>query len=106
MVQIVFCSSGEILTGFEISGHSGFGEEGSDIICASISSCAYMVINAITDVAFLEANILVDDGYMRVSLKAEDAEKVQYLLKGFELHAKTLADDYKRFISCKTKTIK
>lgn len=29
------------ITGFEISGHAGYAEEGSDIICAAVSAIAY-----------------------------------------------------------------
>ena len=105
MVKIEFCSSKGKLTGFEISGHSGYADEGSDIICASISSCAYMVVNTITDIVHLDANVLVNDGYMKVMLDSNDAAKVQDLLRGFELHAKELAKDYRNFIRCNTKTI-
>ena len=38
------------LTGFDISGHAMFAESGSDIVCASVSSAAYMAANTVTAV--------------------------------------------------------
>lgn len=35
---------------FEISGHSGYAEEGSDIVCSAVSAMSQLVINTITEV--------------------------------------------------------
>lgn len=37
------------LYGFEISGHSGYAESGSDIICASVSSTSLMCVKGLLD---------------------------------------------------------
>lgn len=105
MVKIVFYSKDNSLQGFEIKGHSGYSEAGSDIVCASISSCVYMVANTITDVIGVDAQISIGDGYMKLMIRPEDAEKVKIVLEGLRLHVKALAGDYTKFISCKTKTI-
>ena len=36
---------GKLYTGFECSGHSGYGEAGSDIVCAAISTGVEFCIN-------------------------------------------------------------
>ena len=36
---------GKLFTGFECTGHSGYGEEGSDIVCAAISTAVQFCIN-------------------------------------------------------------
>lgn len=38
------------LLGFRLCGHAGWGEEGTDIVCAAVSSAAYLVANTATDV--------------------------------------------------------
>ena len=101
MTEIRFYSSKGELTGFEISGHSGYGEEGSDIVCASISSCAYMVINTATDVIGVDAEIKVNEAYISFSVSFEEGRKIKDLMLGFEMHVKALADDYSEFIVCK-----
>ena len=106
MTEVKFYSINEKLTGFEISGHSGYAEEGSDIICASISSCAYMVANTITEIVNVEADIEVSDGYMSLAVSLGDADKIKDLMLGFELHVKALADEYRKYLSCKKEIIR
>ena len=54
-------ASGEIV-GFSIDGHAGFGEAGTDIVCAAVSSAAYMTVNTITEVLHADAHVSADDG--------------------------------------------
>ncbi|MGN0467496.1 MAG: ribosomal-processing cysteine protease Prp [Acutalibacteraceae bacterium] len=105
MTEIRFYSFKGRLTGFEISGHSGYDEEGSDIVCAAVSSCAYMTINTATDVIGVDAQTEASDGYMLFSVSFEEAEKIKDLMKGFEMHVKALADQYSDYLICKTENI-
>ena len=50
MTKATFYFDKNVPYGFLISGHSDFAEEGYDIVCASISSAAYLVANTITEV--------------------------------------------------------
>ncbi|MFR2561614.1 MAG: ribosomal-processing cysteine protease Prp [Anaeromassilibacillus sp.] len=56
--------------GFRISGHSGSGEEGNDIICAAVSSAAYMTANTVTEIIGVEAQVAAEEGYMLVRIPA------------------------------------
>ena len=38
MTTVTFRTEGERITGFDSQGHSGYAEEGSDIVCAAITS--------------------------------------------------------------------
>ena len=105
MTEVRFYSFKGKLTGFEISGHSGFGDEGSDIVCAAISSAAYMVINTVTDIIGVNAEVEVDEAYISFSVDEKDAARISDIIKGFEMHVKALADDYKEFIVCKKENI-
>ena len=91
--------------GFEMSGHSGYGEEGSDIICSAVSSCAYMTANTLTEILGLNPEIEVEDGYMKLILNATEALRAQDLLNGFKLHINAMADEYPGYIVCKTRNI-
>lgn len=94
MINVRFFRANGNLTGFEISGHSGSAEYGSDIVCAAISSCAYMTANTITDIIGIKADITVDDGYMSVALSEKDSLKAKDILSGFRLHIAQMAKDY------------
>lgn len=87
--------------GFEISGHSGYSEIGSDIVCASVSSAAYMVANTLTEIVKAEADIKVDDGYMKLRVLT-DSRETDILMEGFRLHITQLALQYPQYVITKT----
>lgn len=47
MTKIVFYKSDGVMYGFEETGHTGFGEEGSDILCAALSSMTMLIVNTV-----------------------------------------------------------
>ena len=97
MIRFKFVRSGKVNVGFECSGHAGFAQSGQDIVCAAVSSAAYLTANTITDSFGANAQISVDDGYMSLLLTEEDAGSVK-LLDGLEAHIRALAKDYPRSI--------
>ena len=94
MINICFIKDENLIVGFEIKGHSGYSDEGSDIVCASVSSAAYMTANTITEILGLSADISVDEGYMMMKLTSQNALKAQDILRGFELHVTELSKQY------------
>ncbi|MDD6275533.1 MAG: ribosomal-processing cysteine protease Prp [Clostridia bacterium] len=98
MIEVRFFTDGELLSGFEISGHSDYADdEQDDIVCASVSSAAYMAANTVTDIIGLAADIRIDDGYMKFQLRGNFSE-AQQILKGLRLHLESLAQDYSDYI--------
>ncbi len=95
MITARFFNQGDLLTGFEISGHGG-GVHGRDIICAAVSSSAYMAANTITEIISAQADIKTDDGYMCV--KVQPMGETQAILKGLRLHLISLSKDYPKNI--------
>ena len=83
--------------GFEISGHSGMSKKGSDIVCASVSSAAYMVVNTITDVLGVKTEIEIADGFMKIALTEKNGE-AERLIKGFRLHIDGIAEQYPQYV--------
>lgn len=101
MIEAIFTVTDKVIQGFEISGHSDYSEEGSDIICAAVSSAAYMTANTLTDVQSLSAEITEQDGLMKVSLSPKDAKAAEVVLNGFLLHLNALSEQYKDYIKVK-----
>ena len=93
MIKVRFSIGNKQLQGFEISGHAMYAESGSDIVCASVSSAAFMAANTITDVICANADAADGDGTMRVTLNQPD-EQAQAVLKGLELHLTELSKQY------------
>ena len=94
MIAVRFESAdgGAVLTGFRVSGHTGV--RGQSVVCAAVSSACYMAANTITEVLGVDAQITVNDGYMRVAAVGDDLPKVQIVLRGLRLHLEQLAQQY------------
>ena len=104
MTKVVFYEQDEKLRGFLIKEHSGYDEEGYDIVCASISSAAYLTANTLTEIVGAKADIELREAYFKFILKDKFTEAENHL-KGLKLHLESLAEDYSDYISCKTETV-
>lgn len=93
MIRVKFLFGNRQLTGFEISGHAMFAESGEDIVCAAVSSAAYMAANTITDVIKAEAKAEANNGNMRLLIAAPN-EKTETVLRGMVLHLTELSKQY------------
>ena len=97
MIRVRYKTADGLLIGFSLSGHAGAGEYGQDIVCAAVSSAAYMTANTITDIVGATADITVDEGYMDFTVTHRITES-QEVLSGFRLHLQALAEQYPKRI--------
>ena len=93
MIKVRFLIGNKQIKGFEISGHAMFAESGKDVVCAAVSSAAYMAANTITEVIGVNAETEAGKAKMRVMLKQTD-EKAETVLKGLVLHLTELSKQY------------
>lgn len=105
MIEVVLLQTGGVLAGYHITGHSGFAQQGFDIVCSAVSSAAYMAANTITEVKQADAGITVDDGLMYVKLSLQDAAACADILQGFKLHIQALAEQYPKYITVKNSEV-
>lgn len=97
MIRVRLLIGNDRLKGFEIEGHAGFAVSGKDIVCASVSSAAYMTANTITEI--IGANASASDGEASMKLLLnEENEAASIVLKGFELHVTQLSKQYPKNI--------
>ena len=102
MTKATFYFDENVPYGFLISGHSGFAESGEDIVCASVSSVAYMVANTITEILKVNAEIKVNDGMMRLMVNKEQRNITKDILLGLKLHLESLEEQYPEFLETLT----
>ncbi len=93
MIRVKFLIGNNRLTGFEIKGHAMFAESGKDVVCAAVSSAAYMAANTVTEIIGAKAKAAAADGAMHFEVK-EPCDKCLAVLKGFELHMTELSKQY------------
>ncbi len=93
MIRVKFFIGNNRLNGFEISGHAMFAQRGKDVVCAAVSSAAYMAANTVTDVIGASAQTSVDEAAMILKLN-ESNDKCEAVLRGLELHLTELSKQY------------
>ena len=102
MTKCEFFTQDERITGFSVSGHSGYAEAGSDIVCAAISALVTMAEATINDVCGAKAKVRVKDEQARITLtlpaSCDEEETVQAVLAGMMVTLLSLQEDYPDFI--------
>ena len=102
MTRCEFFTENDRITGFSISGHSGYAEAGQDIVCAAVSAAVAMAECTINDVCGARAKVRVKDEQARITLtlpaSCDEEETVQAVLAGMMVTLCSLRDDYPDYI--------
>ena len=102
MTKCEFFREGERITGFSVSGHSGYAEAGADIVCAAISAVVSMAEATINDVCGGKAKVRVKEADARVTLtlpaSCDEEDTIQAVLAGMMVYFIDLRDQYPDFI--------
>ena len=102
MTRCEFFTEDDRITGFSVSGHSGYAESGADIVCAAISAVVSMAEATINDVLGAKAKVRVKEEDARITLTlpavCDEEESVQAVLAGLLLYLCNLRDEYPDYI--------
>ncbi len=102
MTRCEFFTEDERITGFSVSGHSGYAESGSDIVCAAISAVVAMTEATVNDICGAKAKVRVKEQDARITLTlptaCDEEESVQAVLAGMLLYLCDLRDEYPDYI--------
>ena len=102
MTRCEFFTEEDRITGFSISGHSGYAEAGQDIVCAAVSAVVTMAEATINDVCGAKAKVRVKDEQARITLtlpvSCDEEETVQAVLAGMMITLAGMRDDYPDYI--------
>ncbi len=103
MTSVKFLSNKESVCGFEIKGHSSNNCDDLEgkIVCAAVSSVAYMTANTITEIIGDECEIDIDDALMRVKVINPNLN-TKVILDGLKLHLTELSKQYSKRIKITT----
>ena len=96
MTTAKFTLENGLITGFSLKGHAttSAADENGRLVCAAVSSAAYMAANTLSEIIGAKIEADVSDGEMRVQVQEKLAE-CQPVLQGFKLHLSELEKDYK-----------
>lgn len=108
----IFKQKGNI-NGFIVSGHSGYAESGSDIVCSAVSSLSQMVCVGLENVLNLHPEIVIEEenAYLSCfldesSVSTKEYEKAQVLFQSFVASVELLLKGdkkLKKYISMEVK---
>ena len=102
MTRCEFFTQDDRITGFSVSGHSGYAEAGADVVCAAVSAVVTMAEATINDVLGAKAKVRVKEEDARITLtlpaSCDEEEAVQAVLAGMMVYLCNLRDDYPDYI--------
>ena len=102
MIKVEFFSQEGRRTGFSVSGHSGYAEAGSDVICAAVTAVVRFAEATLNDILSVGAKTRVDEAKASITLTLpanyEDEDTVQAVLDGMMLTLVALRDENPDYI--------
>ena len=102
MTKVAITTADDRITGFSCSGQSGYGEAGTDILCAAISAAVSLTECIVNDICGTRAKVRVneDDASITLTLPAacDEEETVQAALAGLMAYLVDLRDQYPDYL--------
>ncbi len=108
MTKLVFYRSGGVFYGFEEQGHTGFGEEGDDILCAALSAMTMLIINTVEVAYASSVDFTIDEKTTNIQVMSkaalpefEEDELKRYAVSGlFLAYYKQIEDMLEEYYDC------
>lgn len=100
MIKIKIYQKSNKIYGLECSGHSGYAEIGSDIVCSAVSSLVCACHLGFLEVANAKFEHKQNDknAYFKLILK-QDNQIAEAILKTTVLSLEQIAKDYKKYVA-------
>lgn len=96
MTKITIFKKNDIIWSYQVKGHSGFAEEGKDIVCSAVSTATQMTLVGLKEVLKLKVESIIEDGFLQVRLLDgdENNKDAQILLNTMFLTLQDIAKNY------------
>ncbi|MCI1958768.1 MAG: ribosomal-processing cysteine protease Prp [Clostridia bacterium] len=106
MIKVnIYRNSDFVISGFELSGHAGCGEEGEDIICSAVSILVINTINSIEKFTKVKFEVDTDEekgGYIRFEAPrfnlGETDHDAELLLEAMLLGLRNIEKEYSQYM--------
>ena len=109
MTKVVFFRNDGIFYGFRETGHTGYGEEGDDVLCAALSAMTMLLINSVNVVFAGELDYTVDEGATEIMVQSKSAlpefeedERKRYAISGlfmsYYIQLNDLMEEYYKYL--------
>lgn len=105
MTKIVIFKKNGMISEYQIKGHSGYAQEGSDIVCSGISAASQMALVGLVEVLKLNVQRDIKDGYMHITINDFQNDKAQAILSAMELTLQDIAKNYARYVKMEVKNV-
>lgn len=108
MTNVVFKREKDKLISFSIDGHTGYADEGEDIVCSAITAISNCIGDGILEVLKIKANYEIRDGFFSLSLKGLPLEEIvscQVLMETLLLGLKNIENMYSDYIKVKMEEV-
>ncbi len=103
MTKICVYKKGKNIVKYTVDGHTGYSDEGSDIVCAAISTVATHTLNGLTDVIEIPVGYELGEAYLECivpeNISEEKRKQSDILLQAMYLTFKNLEEQYKEYIT-------
>lgn len=96
MTKITIFKKDDIIWSYQVKGHSGFAEEGRDIVCSAVSTATQMTLVGLKEVLKLKVESIIEDGFLQVRLLDgdENNKDAKILLNTMFLTLQDIAKNY------------
>lgn len=97
MITARFFYAGKECAECTVTGHADYAEEGSDIVCASVTAAVQTVANLLTEIYKLPVTVDTDDETGTISIRQiafDFPGNIHKLLEGLKLELQLLSDAY------------
>lgn len=102
MTNVVLLKSGKDIRGFEVHGHSGYAEAGSDIVCSAVSALTQTAAMGLEELLRLELELSSAEGELSCLLPREMDAKIrpqaQLILETMALGIRAMTQTYGKYI--------
>ena len=105
MIRVRAATKGGALVRIQATGHAGYADSGSDIVCAAVTAVMATTYTALTDLLDLEVEGCFEAGWLSIALTdADDAasrrddEKIAILMDSCLLGLRQIAESYGRWV--------
>lgn len=105
MTTVSFHMEGSRIVSVDVRGHSGYAEEGADLICNTVVASLQLVECTVNDVLGLAAAVKIEPEEPHISLhlpgglSQEDEYTCQNLLTGMMVYLTNLRQDYPDYLN-------